>query len=67
MLALYGIESGLRQARKHLGWYLDRHAPEASAEQRKRILTSFAPGEVIAELRRAFVDGAQSTGLRSAA
>ena len=27
MLSLYGIESGLRQARKHLGWYLDRHAP----------------------------------------
>ena len=26
MLSLYGIESGLRQARKHLGWYLDRHA-----------------------------------------
>ncbi len=25
MLALYGVESGLRQARKHLGWYLDRH------------------------------------------
>ena len=29
MLALYGVESGLRQARKHLGWYLDRHAPHA--------------------------------------
>ena len=27
MLSLYGVESGLRQARKHLGWYLDRHAP----------------------------------------
>ena len=27
MLALYGVESGLRQARKHLGWYLDAHAP----------------------------------------
>src|SRR5262249_47376155 len=29
MLSLYGIESGLRQARKHLGWYLDRHAASA--------------------------------------
>jgi tRNA-dihydrouridine synthase len=67
MLSLYGIESGLRQARKHLGWYLDRHGPDVSAELRKRILTSFEPGEVVAELRRAFVDGAQSTGLRSAA
>ncbi|TGR35796.1 tRNA-dihydrouridine synthase, partial [Mesorhizobium sp. M8A.F.Ca.ET.198.01.1.1] len=67
MLSLYGIESGLRQARKHLGWYLDRHGPDVSAELRKRILTSFEPGEVVAALRRAFVDGAQSTGLRSAA
>lgn len=67
MLALYGIESGLRQARKHLGWYLDRHAPDVSAEQRKRILTSFEPRDVVAELRRAFADSLPSTSLRSAA
>ena len=30
MLSLYGVESGLRQARKHLGWYLDRHARGAA-------------------------------------
>ncbi len=24
MLALYGVKSGMRQARKHLAWYLDR-------------------------------------------
>ena len=36
MLSLYGVESGLRQARKHLGWYLDRHAPSCAAETRKR-------------------------------
>jgi nifR3 family TIM-barrel protein len=41
MLMFYGIEQGLRHARKHLGWYLDRHAPEA-------------PAEVIAALRTAF-------------
>ena len=34
MLSLYGVESGLRQARKHLGWYLDRHAPWRSADLR---------------------------------
>lgn len=67
MLSLYGIESGLRQARKHLGWYLDRHAAGASAEQRKRILTSFAPAEVIAGLRQAFTESVASLELRSAA
>jgi len=67
MLSLYGAESGLRQARKHLGWYLDRHATEATPEQRKRILTSFQPTEVIAELHRVFSDLATPTGLRSAA
>ncbi|TPI14624.1 tRNA dihydrouridine synthase DusB [Mesorhizobium sp. B4-1-1] len=67
MLSLYGIESGLRQARKHLGWYLDRHTADVSAEQRKRILTSFDPREVVAELRRAFTDSLSSISLRSAA
>lgn len=54
MLSFYGVESGLRQARKHLGWYLDRHAPQISAEQRKAILTSTEPSAVVASLRRAF-------------
>lgn len=67
MLSLYGIESGLRQARKHLGWYLDRHAPDVPADRRKRILTSFDPAEVVAELRRAFSEDAAAPNLRSAA
>lgn len=67
MLSLYGTESGLRQARKHLGWYLDRHAGEMAPERRKRILTSFEPAEVIAELRGVFSSMAAPTGLRSAA
>jgi nifR3 family TIM-barrel protein len=69
MLALYGAESGVRHARKHLGWYLDRHAPATPAERRKTILTSFHPAKVIAELREAFrqAGDAEITGLRSAA
>ncbi|RTM08570.1 MAG: tRNA dihydrouridine synthase DusB [Hyphomicrobiales bacterium] len=67
MLSLYGVESGLRQARKHLGWYLDRHAPAVRADQRKRILTSFEPKEVVAELRRVFAGSSPSINLRSAA
>ncbi|MET0576729.1 MAG: tRNA dihydrouridine synthase DusB [Mesorhizobium sp.] len=55
MLSLYGVESGLRQARKHLGWYLARHAASVSAEQRRAIMTGLQPQSVIAELREAFV------------
>ena len=54
MLALYGFESGLRQARKHLGWYLDRHAPDVTNDLRKAILTSFEPPRVISALSEAF-------------
>lgn len=65
MLTLYGIESGLRQARKHLGWYLHRHAPTVSAGCRKTMLTSFDPPRVIALLRQVFAGEARD--LRSAA
>jgi nifR3 family TIM-barrel protein len=51
MLSLYGVESGLRQARKHLGWYFDRHAPAAPAELRRAAMTSVAPVQVIAAIR----------------
>jgi nifR3 family TIM-barrel protein len=54
MLLFYGIESGLRQARKHLGWYLDRLAPGIAAEMRSRILTATDPSLVIHMLREAF-------------
>ncbi|MER8520230.1 tRNA dihydrouridine synthase DusB [Mesorhizobium sp. M0644] len=66
MLRLYGVESGLRQARKHLGWYLDRHAA-TSDDRRKAILTSFEPGRVIALLRDVFSSAPEAANLRSAA
>jgi len=67
MLALYGVESGLRQARKHLGWYLDRHAAGVADDDRKAILTAFEPARVIALLRNAFSRDPQPLNLRSAA
>ena len=66
MLALYGTESGVRQARKHLGWYLDRHAPDVSAELRKAILTGFDPKAVIAALGEAFLRTADANLRRAA-
>ncbi|BCG88562.1 tRNA-dihydrouridine synthase [Mesorhizobium sp. 113-3-9] len=67
MLALYGVESGLRQARKHLGWYLDRHAVGVADDDRKAILTTFEPARVIALLRNVFSRDPQPLNLRSAA
>ncbi|MER9952928.1 tRNA dihydrouridine synthase DusB [Mesorhizobium sp. M0047] len=68
MLALYGLESGLRQARKHLGWYLDRHANGvADDDSRKAILTALEPARVIALLRDVFSRDPQPLNLRSAA
>jgi len=67
MLALYGVESGLRQARKHLGWYLDRHAGAVAGDSRKAMLTAFEPARVIALLRDVFSRDPQPLNLRSAA
>ena len=63
MLTFYGTEQGLRHARKHLGWYLDRHAPGVAVAARRAIMTSTDPAGVIAALRLAFCEGA----VRSAA
>lgn len=52
MLSLYGTESGLRQARKHLGWYLDRFG--ADPVLRGSILTAAQPGQAVRLLRSAF-------------
>lgn len=63
MLNHYPEAQGLRHARKHLGWYLDRAAEPPPAHLRKIILTSLNAEEIHAALREAL---AQST-LESAA
>jgi len=50
LLAFYGIDLGLRCARKHLGWYID--GLDASPALRREILTASTPGTAIAALRR---------------
>ncbi|EKF43670.1 nifR3 family TIM-barrel protein [Nitratireductor indicus C115] len=52
MLGLYGAEQGLRHARKHLGWYLDRHAPWVGVQDRKSIMTGTDYRGVIDRLHR---------------
>lgn len=53
MLAHYGSKTGIRHARKHLGWYLDRHAGDAfSAADKAEVMTLTDPSAVISALRR---------------
>jgi nifR3 family TIM-barrel protein len=53
MLRFYGIDLGLRVARKHLGWYMD--GVETSAPLRRSILTAQDPSDVIARLPEAML------------
>lgn len=53
MLAFYGVELGVKTARKHIGWYLET---AGLTSLRGRILTEADPARVIAELRAGFAD-----------
>lgn len=55
MLDHYGSKTGIRHARKHLGWYLDRHAGECSTSADKaEVMTLADPSKVVEVLRRIF-------------
>ncbi|KQT83587.1 tRNA dihydrouridine synthase DusB [Aurantimonas sp. Leaf443] len=57
MLAHYGSGFGLRHARKHLGWYLDRFAEAGCAvspAERGEILRGEAPDRIVEKLRALF-------------
>ncbi|HEV7307889.1 tRNA dihydrouridine synthase DusB [Ensifer sp.] len=49
MLEFYGVEVGLRHARKHVAWYLDRFAPGVAGTDKAAILTSADPRFVSAK------------------
>jgi tRNA-dihydrouridine synthase B len=51
MLGFYGQEIGLRMARKHLGWYLDKAGLDHAREP---IITSTDPGVVMRLIRESF-------------
>ena len=54
ILSEYGIEIGIRVARKHLGWYLEALAIDADAGERKVLLQSFEPKEVLSLIGRLY-------------
>lgn len=54
MLSHYGRERGLRHARKHLGWYVDRHAAGTAPDARAALLSATEPMRVTALVRDIF-------------
>jgi tRNA-dihydrouridine synthase B len=56
VLSHYGTGQGVRIARKHLGWYLDRFAPVLSPSLRAAVLTGTDPSQVLTCIRAAFVE-----------
>jgi len=67
MLSLYGVGQGLRHARKHLGWYLDRHCQGLSPDARAAIMTGIDPAAVTAAIRTAFAAAGETENLRKTA
>lgn len=56
MLAFYGLDLGIRVARKHIGWYLDAAGLTAP---RAALMTEGNPASIHALLRTAFTEPAQ--------
>jgi tRNA-dihydrouridine synthase B len=56
MLAFYGVDLGLKVARKHLGWYLDEAGLQG---HRAAVMAAATPAATIEVLRRAFDVGQQ--------
>ncbi len=53
MLAHYGEPTGIRHARKHLGWYLEMHGVGISPAERGSIMTETNPRQVARRLHAA--------------
>lgn len=56
MLSAYGIQTGVRHARKHLNWYLERYSHDVPLSLRLVIMTESDPQKVIAALGAALTD-----------
>jgi tRNA-dihydrouridine synthase B len=66
MLEFYGREAGLRHARKHVGWYLDRCAPDFPAERKAALMTEKNADVVARILWDAIATGTGNAGREAA-
>lgn len=67
MLEFYGGVAGLRHARKHVGWYLDRHAPGLDPAVRAAMMTSTDSDFVADHLAAALIEHGTSVRLEEKA
>lgn len=65
MLEHYGEKTGVRHARKHLGWYMERHAPQTPDIIKKTLMTSGRADEVSGILAEIFAGIAPATALKA--
>lgn len=54
MFSHYGTEKGVRNARKHIAWYLDGAETPMPADQRRELLTATVPAQVLTMLQSWF-------------
>jgi nifR3 family TIM-barrel protein len=66
-LEFYGGMPGLRHARKHVGWTLDRFGGMVSPQRRSAMLTTHDPEFVVATMRDALLDAASDMPVSEAA
>ena len=67
MLSLYGNEAGLRHARKHLGWYLERNAPDLGRDEKAAIMVAKDSADVARRMKAALDSTADASSGRIAA
>jgi len=66
MLDFYGAEAGLRHARKHVGWYLERFAPSLTGPDKAGIMTA-RDSAFVADRLAAAILGADTARIGEAA
>ncbi|MGL3605311.1 tRNA dihydrouridine synthase DusB [Rhizobium sp. G187] len=67
MLEHYGADVGVRHARKHLGWYIDRHAKDVAPDEKAALMTSKDPEQVAKALMQALSKGIAGQAIQEAA
>lgn len=67
MLSHYGGFAGLRQSRKHLGWYFERFCPAEMAPFRREMMTATDPQKMLRLIALAFANSDASGTDRRAA
>lgn len=53
MLDFYGLEAGLRHARKHVAWYLEQNNADISTDEKTILMTTRESKEVLRRLHKA--------------